>query len=585
MPVVFVPMCCDFIHCGHLNVLETAASLGDVVVLLMTDAAMRKYKRDPAMKYEDRKRLVAALKQVTEVRPCDGPEMYAPLVRTHRPDYFLHGDDWKTGPQKGPRNAVMQVAVQIGCKIIEPKYTMGVSSTVLQSTFAGSIDSSKKLAVLARAGLNETKRDVAAVQRETGVDAQIMQRLMDGTEQDEASIDSLVRLLHRTYPIPKRNLLVDDDTSDSGSWWMLASQTEASARIFDRKNANGATVPYYRYMDTSMTSLSPFKPELIEELVCVEDNEPMNPLVVMNKGHLLGQLTYFIGPVNFYYTVRGKRLCKPMNTGDSCLITPYVPHSFTSRHPKEYAAILAVTFSGHVREALGELIHLDSCQLLAHAADMRRPESVLAARVKRAAELRGLLPADLRQGLVSRGIAPEDVDRAVSGMAVAVEPGTVKALSEILDVEPSEFNVRPLLEKDEVTFKPPSPAHVTGRFSLASSMHMPDIGGFRWCFEGAQPMERSSYFQYIYNIGSVAVVVTWGEESQEASPVRKLGPGDSVTFKPFINISYEAPIGSGQATLIVFKCAGCVNSAVMREAALFEPAGMGSATSNLGKWF
>ena len=152
MPVVFVPMCCDFIHVGHLNVLETAAELGDVVVLLMTDAAMRKYKRDPAMPYPDRERMVTALRQVTDVRSCDGPELYAQMVREHHPDYFLHGDDWKMGPQQGPRDAVMKVAAQIGCKVIEPAYTKGVSSTALQSIFAESIDSSKKLGVLTRAG-------------------------------------------------------------------------------------------------------------------------------------------------------------------------------------------------------------------------------------------------------------------------------------------------------------------------------------------------------------------------------------------------------------------------------------------------
>ena len=58
-------------------------------------------------------------------------------------------------------------------------------------------------------------------------------------------------------------------------------------------------------MDTATSALAPFKPELIEELVVVTDDEPLNPLVVMNKGHLLGQLTVFIGPVNFYCTVRG----------------------------------------------------------------------------------------------------------------------------------------------------------------------------------------------------------------------------------------------------------------------------------------
>ena len=61
-----------------------------------------------------------------------------------------------------------------------------------------------------------------------------------------------------------------------------------------------------------------------------------------------------VGPVNFYYTVRGERRCRPMSTGESCLITPYVPHSFASRDLSQYSAIVAVTFSTGVREVLNQ---------------------------------------------------------------------------------------------------------------------------------------------------------------------------------------------------------------------------------------
>jgi len=76
------------------------------------------------------------------------------------------------------------------------------------------------------------------------------------------------------------------------------------------------------------------------------DNETMSPLVVMNTGYLLMRLAFFTGPVNFYCTVRGARECEVMNTGDSCLITPYVPHSFASRDPSQYTAIVTMTLCG-----------------------------------------------------------------------------------------------------------------------------------------------------------------------------------------------------------------------------------------------
>ena len=59
--------------------------------------------------------------------------------------------------------------------------------------------------------------------------------------------------------------------------------------------------PYYEYRDTAMSSVGPFRPEWIEELCVVDDNEPNNKQVQWNNGHFMHQFTYFIGEVNFYY--------------------------------------------------------------------------------------------------------------------------------------------------------------------------------------------------------------------------------------------------------------------------------------------
>ena len=48
---VVVSMCADFLHSGHINLLEKAAAYGRVTVWLMTDEAMELYKR----RYVERK--------------------------------------------------------------------------------------------------------------------------------------------------------------------------------------------------------------------------------------------------------------------------------------------------------------------------------------------------------------------------------------------------------------------------------------------------------------------------------------------------------------------------------------------------
>ena len=132
---VFVPMCADFIHIGHINILEGAAKYGDVVVLLMTDEAMRGYKRAPKMSFAQRERIIRSFRQVTEVLPCLGPWTYVPMARQHRPGFFYHGDDWKMGPQAAARAAVIEAVEEYGGRVIEPAYTKNVSSTEFQTLF------------------------------------------------------------------------------------------------------------------------------------------------------------------------------------------------------------------------------------------------------------------------------------------------------------------------------------------------------------------------------------------------------------------------------------------------------------------
>ena len=121
---------------------------------------------------------------------------------------------------------------------------------------------------------------------------------------------------------------ISDDTKN-GYIIFRNEKSKKSERIMKRGG-----VPYYSYRDTVMSKISPFKPELIEELVTVKDNDPNNLNVKFNNGHFLHQFTYFIGPVNFYFEENNKKTVSLMNTGDSMYISPYVKHSFTTRSNK-----------------------------------------------------------------------------------------------------------------------------------------------------------------------------------------------------------------------------------------------------------
>ena len=130
MKKVYVGMSADLVHPGHLNIIREAAKLGEVTVGLLTDEAIASYKRLPYLEFEQRKIIIESLKGVDHVVPQFQLD-YRPNLIKLTPDYVVHGDDWREGPQKRTRQQVIDTLKEWGGKLIEIPYTKGISSTKL----------------------------------------------------------------------------------------------------------------------------------------------------------------------------------------------------------------------------------------------------------------------------------------------------------------------------------------------------------------------------------------------------------------------------------------------------------------------
>ena len=127
---VYVGMSADLIHPGHLNIIKKAAKLGEVTIGLLTDHAIASYKRLPYMTFEQRKQVVESLKDVASVVPQNTLD-YVPNLRQFKPNYVVHGDDWREGVQGSVREAVINTLAEWGGELVEVPYTVGISSSQL----------------------------------------------------------------------------------------------------------------------------------------------------------------------------------------------------------------------------------------------------------------------------------------------------------------------------------------------------------------------------------------------------------------------------------------------------------------------
>jgi len=131
--IVYLPMAIDLLHHGHINIINEGRKLGKVVVGLLTDEAIANYKRVPLTSYEQRKKILENIVGVYAVVSQETDD-YIPIISKLKPDYFVHGDDWKTGVQKEKRMRVIKVMKKWGGRVVEPSYFGmggGISSTKL----------------------------------------------------------------------------------------------------------------------------------------------------------------------------------------------------------------------------------------------------------------------------------------------------------------------------------------------------------------------------------------------------------------------------------------------------------------------
>ena len=172
---VYIGLSADLIHQGHLNIVAVGCKLGKVIIGLLTDEAIASYKRLPLIAFEERKLIVENLKGVDKVIPQTTLD-YVPNLKKIKPDYVVHGDDWKTGIQREVRKRVIDILAEWDGELVEPKYTEGISSTDLISAVkAQGITPGKRMKTLRR--LINVKPVVRILEAHNGLTGLIVEKI------------------------------------------------------------------------------------------------------------------------------------------------------------------------------------------------------------------------------------------------------------------------------------------------------------------------------------------------------------------------------------------------------------------------
>ena len=169
--IAYVPLAVDILHTGHLNIINTAKKYGKVFIGLLSDSAISEYKDLPTLNYEERYKIVKSLKNVEKIIKQNKWD-YSEIIENLKPDFFVHGDDWKKGIQKKTRENVIKLLKKNNGKLIEVAYTKNISSTSIKLDLINHLTPNSRISNLKR--LIENKKIVRVLGSHSPLSGQLL---------------------------------------------------------------------------------------------------------------------------------------------------------------------------------------------------------------------------------------------------------------------------------------------------------------------------------------------------------------------------------------------------------------------------
>lgn len=131
---VYMCFSTDIIHSGHISIIKKAQKLGKLIIGVLSDEAVASFKRFPLIPFGERKSLfenISGVYRVVEQKALS----YADNLSALKPDYVVHGDDWKTGFQTPIRDEVISILSEYGGKLVEFPYSKEEKYDALDKQF------------------------------------------------------------------------------------------------------------------------------------------------------------------------------------------------------------------------------------------------------------------------------------------------------------------------------------------------------------------------------------------------------------------------------------------------------------------
>ena len=235
MKKVYVSLIADLLHAGHIRLLKEASKYGDVTVGLLSLKACGELNDIPYLDFDKRKEVLENLSMVKEVIAQNSASYKENLLKL-KPDFVVHGDDWKTTYQSKYRQEVIDLLKEWGGELVEIPYSKDISDANIKEQMAKlGITATQRLGRLrklieakpvvkilethnALSGLiAENAREILEDGQEVSFDGMWSSSLTDSTSKgkpDIEAVDTTARLttINEIFEVTTKPMIYDADT-------------------------------------------------------------------------------------------------------------------------------------------------------------------------------------------------------------------------------------------------------------------------------------------------------------------------------------------------------------------------------------
>ena len=428
--------------------------------------------------------------------------------------------------------------------------------------------------------INDLKRRPEDAAKELNITLDEINAIIEGRKQISQEI---IERATKIWPLSPRDFhLIEDDTVD-GIKIMRFQDSAKTARVMERGGA-----PYYEYRDTAVSSVGLFRPEWIEELCIVDDNDPNNKSVHWNKGHFMHQFTYFIGDVNYYYLDSdGEKKVAVMNTGDSVYGTPFRPHTFATRKgAKKNGLILALTYGNQLSgDTQQELSVLGKELAMPFWLDFSSRNKAFSELLKFHMNCSSITLEEITR---RTKISIDNLKKFEQGEEIP-SYGIMRELAGALNVNLRELLPPDVIEdkvivryyKDAAKWKYPESTQSYNITELSHSKTLPFSKAFEFEIIDSSNDDldlRVGLHQYIYNVGEQKIRFNWKNKNEQKQEI--IESGDSIYLKPNIEHSFR-----GEGKIMVLRIAGRIPGDAQRELSYLNNHDVKRAIEETTMWF